>query len=142
MTTCASISGRAWPADLSQFLRTVSDELYLSILPTATQFSRNALFAGLMPAAIGELMPEYWINDNEEEGKNLHEEKLLGKNLQRAGINCKWSYNKISSDAEGRTLNDKITQLLANDLNVLVYNFVDMLSHATNRNRRYPRHDR
>ena len=117
-------------SDLSLILRTVSDELYLSILPTATQYSRNALFAGLMPAAIDELMPEYWINDTEEEGKNLNEEKLLGKNLQRAGINCKWSYSKISSDAEGRTLNDRLTQLLANDLNVLVYNFVDMLSHA------------
>jgi len=116
--------------DLSQIMRTVSDELYLSILPTTTQYSRNALFAGLMPAAIDEIMPEYWINDHEEEGKNLNEEKLLAKNLQRAGITCKWSYNKISTDAEGRSLNDKITQLLANDLNVLVYNFVDMLSHA------------
>jgi len=117
-------------SDLSPFLRNVSDEIYMSILPTATQFSRNALFAGLMPAAIGDLMPEYWISDTEDEGKNLHEEKLLGKHLQRAGINCKWSYSKISSDAEGKILNDKLPQLLSNDLNVLVYNFVDMLSHA------------
>ena len=117
-------------ADLSPVMRTVSEELYLSILPTTTQYSRNALFAGLMPAAIAELTPEYWIGDNEDEGKNLNEEKLLGKNLQRGGMGCRWSYNKISSDAEGRNLNDKIPQLLANDLNVVVYNFVDMLSHA------------
>jgi CheY-like chemotaxis protein len=116
--------------DLSTLMRTVSEELYMSILPTATQYSRNALFAGLMPAAIDELMPEYWISDNEDEGKNLFEEKLLVKNLQRSGINCKWSYNKISSDTEGRHLNDRIKQLLSNDLNVLVYNFVDLLSHA------------
>ena len=116
--------------DLRQILRTVSEELYLSILPTTTQYSRNALFSGLMPAAIGELMPEYWISDNEEEGKNLNEEKLLAKNLQRSGVNCKWSYTKINSDADGRSLNEKATQLLANDFNVMVYNFVDMLSHA------------
>jgi len=116
--------------DLRQILRTVSEELYLSILPTTTQYSRNALFSGLMPAAIGELMPEYWINDNEDEGKNLNEEKLMAKNLQRSGVTCKWSYNKINSDADGRSLNDKAARLLANDFNVLVYNFVDLLSHA------------
>lgn len=117
-------------SDLGSVFRTVTEELYMSILPTATQYSRNAIFAGLMPAAIDELMPEYWINDNEDEGKNLFEEKLLEKNIQRSGINCRWSYSKISSDAEGRGLNDRLTQLLSNDLNVIVYNFVDLLSHA------------
>ena len=116
--------------DLRQVMRTVDEELYMSILPTTTQYSRNALFAGLMPAAIEELMPEYWIDENEDEGKNLNEEKLLVKNLTRSGITCRWSYNKISSDAEGRSVNERFTQLLGNDLNVLVYNFVDMLSHA------------
>jgi len=116
--------------DLRHIMRTVDEELYLSILPTTTQYSRNALFAGLMPAAIGEIMPEFWIDENEDEGKNLNEEKLLAKNLQRAGINCRWSYNKISTDAEGRSLNEKVMQLMGNDLNLLVYNFVDMLSHA------------
>jgi hypothetical protein len=116
--------------DLRQMMRTVDEELYLSILPTTTQYPRNALFAGLMPAAIGEIMPDYWIDENDDEGKNLNEEKLLAKNLQRAGISCKWSYNKISSDAEGRSLNERISQLLGNDLNMLVYNFVDLLSHA------------
>lgn len=116
--------------ELRQIMRTVDEELYLSILPTTTQYSRNALFAGLMPAAIGEMMPDFWIDENDDEGKNLNEEKLLAKNLQRAGVNCRWSYNKISSDAEGRSLNEKIPQLLNNDLNMLVYNFVDLLSHA------------
>ncbi len=117
-------------ADLRQIMRTVSEELYMSILPTTTQYSRNALFSGLMPASIGEMMPEYWISDHEEEGKNLNEEKLLAKNLQRAGITCRWGYSKVSSDAEGRSLNDKASQLLTHDLYVIVYNFVDMLSHA------------
>jgi CheY-like chemotaxis protein len=117
-------------SDLSSVMRTVSEELYMSILPTVTQYSRNALFAGLMPAAIEELMPEYWISDYEDEGKNLFEEKMLEKNMQRSGVTCKWSYNKISSDAEGRSVNDRLPQLVLNDLNVLVYNFVDLLSHA------------
>ncbi len=121
---------QAIASDIGPYLRTVSEELYMSILPTATQFSRNALFSGLMPAAIDELMPEYWINDNEDEGKNLHEESLLRKHIQRSGVNCKWSYNKISSDGEGKNLNDKLSQLFSNDLNVLVYNSVDLLSHA------------
>ncbi len=116
--------------DLRQVMRTVDEELYLSILPTTTQYSRNALFAGLMPAAIGELMPEYWVDEHEDEGKNLNEEKLMGKNMLRAGVDCRWSYHKISSDSEGRTLNERLPQLMANDLNVLVYNFVDLLSHA------------
>ena len=117
-------------ADLRQIMRTVSEELYMSILPTTTQYSRNALFSGLMPASIGEMMPEYWISDHEEEGKNLNEEKLLAKNLQRSGITCRWGYSKVGSDAEGRSLNEKASQLLTHDLYVIVYNFVDMLSHA------------
>lgn len=116
--------------DLGSILRTVSEDLYLSILPTATQYSRNALFAGLMPATISESLPEYWISDHEDEGKNLFEEKLLERQMHRSGINCRWGYYKISSDAEGRSVNEKLPQLLANDLSVLVYNFVDMLSHA------------
>jgi hypothetical protein len=116
--------------DLGSILRTVKEELYMSILPTATQYSRNSLFAGMMPSAISESIPEYWINDSEEEGKNMFEEKLIERQMQRYGINCRWSYYKISSEAEGRNLNDKLTQLISNDLNVLVYNFVDLLSHA------------
>ncbi len=116
--------------DLSPFLRHVSDELYLSILPTSTQYSRNALFAGLMPAAISDSTPEYWISDHEDEGKNLFEDKLLARHLQRAGITGRWSYHKIRTEAEGRAVNEKMQHLMSNDLNVLVYNFVDMLSHA------------
>ncbi len=116
--------------DLRKVMRTVDEELYLSILPTTTQYSRNSLFAGLMPAAIEELMPEYWVDEHEDEGKNLNEEKLLAKNMQRAGTECRWSYHKISSDSEGREVNERLSRLMENELNVLVYNFVDLLSHA------------
>ncbi len=117
-------------AEISSLFRISSEELYASILPTATQYSRNAIFAGLMPSAINDSTPEYWIKDYQEEGKNSFEDKLLARQLQRAGITCRWSYTKISTDSEGRALNDKLSQLLPNELNVLVYNFMDSLSHA------------
>jgi CheY-like chemotaxis protein len=117
-------------ADMSSFYRVASEEIYMSILPTATQYARNALFAGLMPSTINETTPEYWIKDHEDEGKNLFEDKLIGRQLQRAGINCKWSYTKINSEAESIAVNEKLSQLLQNDLNILVYNFMDTLSHA------------
>lgn len=117
-------------ADLSGLFRIISEEIYFSILPTATQYSRNAIFAGLMPLAISNTLPGLWIKDDEEEGKNIHEEELLRNHLARRGIKIKWSYNKISSSQEGRKINDRIKLLLENDLNILVFNFVDMLSHA------------
>ena len=117
-------------AGVSSFYRIASEEIYMSILPTATQYSRNAIFAGLMPAGINDTTPEYWIKDHEEEGKNIYEDKLLARHLQRAGINCKWSFSKINSEADGTAFNDKLSQTLANDLNVVVYNFMDTLSHA------------
>jgi len=117
-------------AELGGLYRVIEEEIYFSILPTATQFSRNSIFAGLMPSKIAELMPEFWINDDEEEGKNNFEENLFRNQLKRKGLNYKWSYNKISSSHEGKKVNEKIRTLLENDINILVFNFVDMLSHA------------
>ena len=117
-------------AELSGLYRILEEEIYFSILPTATQFSRNSIFAGLMPGKIAETMAELWINDDEEEGKNNFEEELFKRQLIRKGLNYKWSYNKISSNAEGKKVNEKLHALLENDINILVFNFVDMLSHA------------
>jgi CheY-like chemotaxis protein len=117
-------------AQLSGIYRIIEEDLYFSILPTATQYSRNSIFAGLMPCAIAEMMPDLWINDYEEEGKNIYEEELFKNQLARKGLKCKWSYNKISNNHEGKKVNEKIMSLLGNELNILVYNFVDMLSHA------------
>ena len=117
-------------ADLSGLFRIISEDIYFSILPTATQYSRNAIFAGLMPLAISETYPDFWIKDDEDEGKNKYEEELFKSHLARRGIKIKWSYNKISTSLEGRKITERIKLLLDNDLNILVYNFVDMLSHA------------
>ncbi len=117
-------------AELSGFFRVVDEDIYFSILPTVTQFSRNAIFAGLMPAQIEEKLPQFWINDDEEEGKNNFEEELFRNQLAVKGLRYKWSYSKISSSYEGKKLNETYRQMLDNDINILVYNFVDMLSHA------------
>jgi DNA-binding response OmpR family regulator len=117
-------------AELSGLYRVIEEEIYFSILPTATQFSRNSIFAGLMPSVIAETMPRLWINDDEEEGKNNFEEELFKSQLTRKGLKYKWSYNKISSSSEGKKVNERIRSLLENDINILVFNFVDMLSHA------------
>ena len=117
-------------SELAGIYKVLEDEIYFSIIPTSTQFSRNSIFSGLMPSTIAETMPELWIDETEEEGKNIHEEEFFRRQLARNKLNFKWSYNKISNNAEGKKINDRIKTLLDNDLNILVYNFVDILSHA------------
>jgi CheY-like chemotaxis protein len=117
-------------AELSGLYRVIDEDIYFSILPTATQFSRNSVFAGLMPSTIAETLPEFWVNEEEEEGKNNFEEELFRNQLKRKGLKYKWSYNKITTSQQGKKLNEKINQMLENDINILVFNFVDMLSHA------------
>jgi CheY-like chemotaxis protein len=118
-----------WPF-LSEYFTLDSEDLYFSILPTATQYARNALFAGLMPSEIQKKYPNYWLNDDEEGGKNNFEKELLEAQLKFWGKNLKYSYNKITNIAAGKKLVENFNNLLGNHLNVVVYNFVDMLSHA------------
>jgi CheY-like chemotaxis protein len=117
-------------AELSGLYRIIEDDIYYSILPSATQYSRNSIFAGLMPSVIAETMPELWISEESDEGKNNFEEELFRRQLARKGLKFKWSYNKISSSNEGKKVNEKVRTMLENDINILVFNFVDMLSHA------------
>ncbi len=116
--------------ELAGIYRVLEEEIYYSILPTATQYSRNAIFSGLMPSAIAAILPELWVDDDEEEGKNNYEKELFKYQLTRKGLKYKWAYYKIISNLEGRKINDRVNQMLDNDINILVYNFVDMLSHA------------
>ncbi len=115
---------------LSSLFTTKKDELYMSILPTATQFARNAFFAGLMPSEIQKKFPNKWVEDNEDGGKNMYEEDFLEGQLKRRGFQGKFSYHKITNLNAGRKLVDSFSNLSQNALNVIVYNFVDMLSHA------------
>ncbi|HAF29842.1 MAG TPA: two-component system response regulator [Bacteroidales bacterium] len=115
---------------INEYFTVESEELYCSILPTATQYARNAIFAGLMPYEIDKLYPEYWLNDEEDGGKNMKEEELLQTQLSRHGKSYKFFYEKISQLKTGEKLVENIKDLLNNQLNVLVYNYIDMLSHA------------
>lgn len=115
---------------ISEYFRIQEDELYLSILPTATQYARNAIFAGLMPSEIEARFPNLWLNDEEEGGKNMHEESFLNDTLKRFRKEWKSSYVKITNHNDGKDLVESIPNMMQNKFNVIVYNFVDMLSHA------------
>jgi DNA-binding response OmpR family regulator len=115
---------------ISPKFKVEEEHIYFSILPTATHFSRNAFFAGLMPSEIQKRYPALWVGEEEEGGKNMHEEELLGEQLKRLGKNIKYSYHKITNLAAGKRLAENLNGLAGNNLNVIVYNFVDMLSHA------------
>ncbi|MEN8248054.1 MAG: PglZ domain-containing protein [Bacteroidota bacterium] len=109
----------------------LEDEIdYYSILPTTTAYARNAIFSGLLPDEMEKYHPEFWVGEDSDEGKNNYEDKFLEAQLDRYGLNIKWSYNKITHVDKGRSLSNRTPGLLKNNLNVIVYNFVDMLSHA------------
>lgn len=115
---------------INEYYQTAEENVYCSILPTSTQYARNAIFSGLMPATIQELYPKLWKNDDEEGNKNEHEHTLLQHQMHRAGVKKRLYYNKIFNTRMGAKILDNIADILQNDLIVLVYNFVDMLSHA------------
>lgn len=115
---------------LQEFYTVDDDDIYYSILPTTTQYCRNSLFAGLMPDAIEKIYPELWVNDSDDEMKNQYEEALFNSQLRRLGVNIKPVFEKVTAASYGRKLLDKIPQFIESPLSVIIYNFVDTLSHA------------
>jgi DNA-binding response OmpR family regulator len=115
---------------LSEFYKVEKEELYCSILPTVTQYARNSLFAGLMPLAIRTIYPNLWEGNDEDEINNQYEEDLMRLQLSRLGFDIPMAYEKISNQKNGRRVLDNISNYFNQRLVVLVYNFVDMLSHA------------
>lgn len=109
---------------------TFDEDVYCSILPTATQYARNAIFSGLMPVQIEKMFPDLWVDEDEEEGKNINESPLIETMFNRYRRQCKFSYNKINDSAAGERLIREFSNLENNDLNIIVLNFIDMLSHA------------
>ena len=115
----------------AESFRIQEEDMFYSILPTATQYARNAIFAGMLPIEIEKHFPSQWKNDDEEGGKNLNEELFLKAQLKKLRLDQKkFSYTKITNHQEAQKLVDNAHNLLNNDFNVIVYNFVDMLSHA------------
>ncbi|MBE8713806.1 T9SS response regulator signal transducer PorX [Sphingobacterium hungaricum] len=116
---------------VTDYFRLEEEDNYYSILPTATQYARNAIFSGLTPLEMEKRFPEMWQNDDDEGGKNLHEDKFLTDQIKRIyRRDIKHSYTKILTLEQGKDVVENINNYMQYDLNVLVYNFVDMLSHA------------
>ena len=116
---------------MTDLFKIEEEDIFYSLLPTATQYCRNALFAGMLPIDIEKKHPNEWKNDDEEGGKNLFEETFLRGQLKTLKLeNLKVQYTKITNNDDGKAFEDNIHNYLNNDLSVIVYNFVDMLSHA------------
>jgi CheY-like chemotaxis protein len=121
---------KTFESEVSNYYKVEKEVPYFSILPTATQYARNAIFSGLTPLEMEKQFPQYWKNDPEEGGKNLYEAEFLSAQLKRLGLNIKEDYFKITNLAAGKKLVENFKGLKDNDLVTVVYNFVDMLSHA------------
>lgn len=116
--------------EVGELVKIEKEEIYCSILPTITQYSRNSIFAGLMPLEINSLFPEVWLFDDDEGPKNMREEELFTGQLNRLGKRYKFRYDKVSNLKSGKKLVDSAGSLKGYDLNIVIYNFVDLLSHA------------
>src|SRR5690606_23850611 len=121
---------KAFESVVSNHYKLEKEVPYYAILPTATQYARNAIFSGLTPLEMEKQFPQYWKNDVEEGGKNLYEAEFLTAHLKRLGLNIKQDYFKITNFAGGKKLVDSFKSYKNNDLVTIVYNFIDMLSHA------------
>ena len=115
---------------IEKYYKKQKETPYFSILPTATQYARNAIFSGLMPLEMAQKHPEYWKNDTDEGGKNLYEMQFLQAQLKRLHKNIHVAYHKITNLKAGKLLASNFNNMKNNDLTVVVYNFVDMLSHS------------
>lgn len=115
---------------LSEFYTVQEEGMYCTILPTATQYARNAIFSGLMPLQIQQMFPDLWVDEEEEEGKNLNEKELIETQLKRFRKNYAFSYNKVNESSYCEKLVEQLPRYDAYPLNVVVLNFIDMLSHA------------
>lgn len=115
---------------LSEFYTFSEESLYSAILPTATQYARNAIFSGLMPLQIQQMFPDLWVEEEEEEGKNMNEKDLIQTQLNRYRKNYTFSYNKVNESSYCEKVIERLPQMDNHPLNVCVLNFIDMMSHA------------
>ncbi|RKS52974.1 response regulator receiver domain-containing protein [Gillisia mitskevichiae] len=121
---------KSFEPTINNYYKKEQETPFYSILPTATQYARNAIFSGLMPSDMEKLFPNYWLNDTEDGGKNMFEAEFLDAQLKRLGLDIKSEYHKITSLKGGKKLVENFKTQKENDLTVVVYNFVDMLSHS------------
>ena len=115
---------------IAELFNIVSEESYYSILPTTTAYARNSIFSGMLPSEMALKHPDIWVDEDVEEGKNKYEDEFIERQISRLNLPIKFTYHKIKHHNEGKQLVDNINNLFSVPLNVIVYNFVDMLSHA------------
>ena len=116
---------------LMENFRVDDEDFFYSILPTSTQYSRNSIFAGMLPNDIYKHYKDLWVFDHEKDGKNNHEAELLNKQVDRLVKKpLKTHYIKVTNAQKAKQFSDNIHNYLNNDLTVVVYNFIDMMSHA------------
>jgi CheY-like chemotaxis protein len=116
--------------EILKYFNIEEEDSYYSILPTTTAYARNSIFSGLMPDEMAKKHPDLWVTEDDDEGKNNFEDKFLERQLKRKNVQGKFTYNKIVNVNQGKQVLDYVSAMMDHDLNVLVYNFVDMLSHA------------
>lgn len=121
---------KAIEPELLEYFTVDKEETYYSILPTTTAYARNAIFSGMLPSEMAKSHADIWVGEETEDGKNNAEDEFLSRLLKRNNLGIRFSYHKIKRLEEGRELADSVSNLFSFDLNVIVYNFVDMLSHA------------
>ncbi|PVX52241.1 response regulator receiver domain-containing protein [Balneicella halophila] len=119
---------------INEYYSIEEEVVFSSILPTATHYARNAMFAGLMPRDIEGIMPDFWVNDDEDEGKNLYEDRLLETQVNRLAPGKTLNYQKVLNMKKEKQVYDNLTQILDDDVVILVYNFIDILSHSRTEN--------
>ncbi len=115
---------------LEELYRVNSEDVYCSVLPTATQYARNAFFAGLLPGEIQKRFPQYWTGELDEGTRNQYEKELLAEQIKMLGAGIQFNFHKILNLTAGKKLLNTLNDYTDKKLNVLVYNFVDMLSHS------------
>ncbi|MEM9857223.1 MAG: bifunctional response regulator/alkaline phosphatase family protein [Bacteroidota bacterium] len=115
---------------IQEHFNVAEEESYYSILPTTTAYARNSIFSGLLPDEMAQKYPDLWVGEDSDEGKNNFEKEFIEKQLIRLNMDIRLTYHKIKRTSEGKQLVDRIRNMASNELNVIVYNFVDMLSHA------------
>ena len=114
---------------ISEFYTVQHEQQYTSILPTATQYARNAIFSGLLPLQIQQMYPQYWVEEGDEETKNQHEKELVQTLLDRYRRRDAFNYWKVNESDFCERVIAQLKSVYA-PLNIVVLNFIDMLSHS------------
>ena len=109
----------------------IEKSFHYSILPTATPYSRNAIFSGLLPHDLERRFPTLWSEGEEDEhSRNRNEEAFLQSLLERKSVNARMRYEKLVTTQHGREFAQSIHDFTQNDLSAIVVNFVDILAHS------------